>query len=216
MFSVPASSLTREMTRRASAAVRSGYRGAPLTGSRRTVPPMRATPAAAVARFSAPMASCFSADSPSMPVAVKGVECRAAEAFADSCDDVDVVQEFRGAGGPGDQAAVSAGHVAGVEVQAGELDAGVGDGVPKAVTWASVGTEFSKGHQNSTASKPAAFAAAGRSSRGSSVRRMEQFTEYVIVGSFGLCTGSGPVFPGVLLIFPYCGNYILLCEKSRL
>ena len=55
----------------------------------------------------------------------------------------------------------------------------------KPVTWASVGTEVSKGHQNSTASKPAAFAAAGRSSRGSSVRRMEQFTVYVIVGPSG-------------------------------
>src|SRR5689334_10669915 len=50
------------------------------------------------------------------------------------------------------------------------------------VVSASVGTEVSKGHQNSTASKPAALAAAGRSSRGSSVRRMEQFTVYVIVG----------------------------------
>jgi hypothetical protein len=49
-------------------------------------------------------------------------------------------------------------------------------------TCASEGTELSKGHQNSTASKPAALAAAGRCSRGSSVRRMEQFTVYVIVG----------------------------------
>src|SRR6476661_7921142 len=55
----------------------------------------------------------------------------------------------------------------------------------KAVVSASVGTEVSKGHQNSTASKPAAFAAAGRSSKGSSVRRMEQFTVYVIVGPSG-------------------------------
>ena len=32
------------------------------------------------------------------------------------------------------------------------------------------------GHQNSTPSNPAAFAAAGRSSSGSSVNKMEQFT----------------------------------------
>ena len=62
-------------------------------------------------------------------VAVEGVEGLAAEALADAGDNVDVVLEFGGACGPGDQAAVAAGHVAGVEVQAGELDAGVGDGV---------------------------------------------------------------------------------------
>src|SRR5688572_27052406 len=53
------------------------------------------------------------------------------------------------------------------------------------VVSASEGTEFSNGHQNSTASKPAALAAAGRSRGGSSVSRMEQFTVYVIVGPSG-------------------------------
>ena len=45
-----------------------------------------------------------------------------------------------------------------------------------ASTSVSAGTASANGHQNSTASKPAAFAAAGRSSRGSSVNRIEQFT----------------------------------------
>jgi hypothetical protein len=120
-----------------------------------------------------------------LPVAVEGVESLAAQALADAGNDVDVVLELGLASRPGHQAAVTAGHVAGVEVQAGELHAGVGDGVLESVTSASLGTELSKGHQNSTASKPAALAAAGRSSRGSSVRRMEQFTVYVIVGPSG-------------------------------
>ena len=64
-------------------------------------------------------------------VAVEGVEGLAAEALTDAGDDVDVVLEFGGAGRPGDQAAVTARHVARVEVQAGELHAGVGDGVLK-------------------------------------------------------------------------------------
>jgi hypothetical protein len=37
------------------------------------------------------------------------------------------------------------------------------------------GTAVAKGHQNSTASNPAAFAAAGRCSSGISVNRIEQF-----------------------------------------
>ncbi|MNI93968.1 hypothetical protein D3C73_1519990 [compost metagenome] len=81
--------------------------------------------------------------------------------------------------------------------------------VSNSVTCASLGTEVSKGHQNSTASKPAAFAAAGRSSKGSSVRRMEQFTVYVIVGPSE--EGLGSIFLllgcrlGVWLQFPLCG-----------
>ena len=43
---------------------------------------------------------------------------------------------------------------------------------------ASAGTATGQGHQNSTASKPACLAAAGRSSRGSSVKRIEQLTAY--------------------------------------
>jgi hypothetical protein len=46
-----------------------------------------------------------------------------------------------------------------------------------ASTSPSAGTGWSgHGHQNSTASNPAAFAAAGRSSTGSSVNRIEQLT----------------------------------------
>ncbi|MNI90468.1 hypothetical protein D3C73_1479940 [compost metagenome] len=60
MFCAPDSALTRAMTLSASSAVRSGYLGAPLTGSRRTVPPMRATPSAAAARFFAASSSCSS------------------------------------------------------------------------------------------------------------------------------------------------------------
>jgi hypothetical protein len=45
-------------------------------------------------------------------------------------------------------------------------------------TSASPGRAVANGHQNSTASKPAAFAAAGRCSRGSSVKRIEQLTSY--------------------------------------
>ena len=41
---------------------------------------------------------------------------------------------------------------------------------------ASPGTATGHGHQNSTASKPAFLAAAGRSNRGSSVKRIEQLT----------------------------------------
>ena len=44
-----------------------------------------------------------------------------------------------------------------------------------AISWL-VGTGRSNGHQNSTASKPAALAAAGRSGSGSSVNRIEQLT----------------------------------------
>ena len=48
--------------------------------------------------------------------------------------------------------------------------------VTNASTSASAGTGGpANGHQNSTASKPAALAAAGRSSSGSSVKRIEQF-----------------------------------------
>src|SRR5262249_34592057 len=45
-----------------------------------------------------------------------------------------------------------------------------------ASTSESEGTGEANGHQNSTASKPAAFAAAGRSSTGSSVNKIEQLT----------------------------------------
>ena len=45
-------------------------------------------------------------------------------------------------------------------------------------TSASLGTATANGHQNSTASKPAALAAAGRWSRGNSVNRIEQLTSY--------------------------------------
>jgi hypothetical protein len=48
--------------------------------------------------------------------------------------------------------------------------------VTNASTSRSPGTAESKGHQNSTASKPASFAAAGRSSRGSSGKSREQLT----------------------------------------
>src|SRR6476469_3762651 len=72
----------------------------------------------------------------------------------------------------------------------------------KRLSSASPGTEPANGHQNSTASKPAAFAAAGRSSSGSSVSRMEQFTEKVTVGSFWRRTGPGrdglSTLPGIL------------------
>jgi len=51
---------------------------------------------------------------------------------------------------------------------------------PSALTNASAsrsgGTGSANGHQNSTASNPAARAAAGRSSSGNSVNRIEQFT----------------------------------------
>jgi hypothetical protein len=60
----------------------------------------------------------------------------------------------------------------------------------KAVTSESAGTEDANGHQNSTASNPAALAAAGRSSRGSSVSRMEQFTVYVTTGPSGKYDGG--------------------------
>ena len=63
-----------------------------------------------------------------------------------------------------------------------------------ASTSLSAGTASANGHQNSTASKPAAFAAAGRLSRGSSVRRMEQFTVYVIVGPSRQFLGPGVGF----------------------
>ena len=43
---------------------------------------------------------------------------------------------------------------------------------------ASSGTATGQGHQNSTASKPACLAAAGRSSSGSSVNKIEQLTAY--------------------------------------
>jgi hypothetical protein len=45
-----------------------------------------------------------------------------------------------------------------------------------ASTCRSAGTASPNGHQNSTASNPEALAAAGRSSSGSSVNRIEQFT----------------------------------------
>lgn len=44
----------------------------------------------------------------------------------------------------------------------------------KVFTAASLGVDSGNGHQNSTASKPAALAAAGRLSSGTSVKRMEQ------------------------------------------
>ncbi len=48
--------------------------------------------------------------------------------------------------------------------------------VTNASTCRSVGTASTNGHQNSTAPNPARRAAAGRSSRGSSVNSSEQFT----------------------------------------
>ena len=60
-------------------------------------------------------------------VAVERVERPAAQPFADADRDVDVVAELGAAGGPGDQAAVAAGHVAGEEVQPDQLHSGVGD-----------------------------------------------------------------------------------------
>ena len=65
-------------------------------------------------------------------------------------------------------------------------------------TSASPGTAVANGHQNSTASNPAALAAAGRSSRGSSVKRIEQLTSYrsecpMIVSSFESISYSGSV-----------------------
>ena len=48
-------------------------------------------------------------------------------------------------------------------------------------TSASDGTATGHGHQNSTASNPACFAAAGRSSRGSSVNRIDRLTSNRIV-----------------------------------
>src|SRR5699024_1804927 len=60
-------------------------------------------------------------------VAVQGVEPLAAGAFADTGDRVEVVPELLGAFGPRDQSALTTGHVAGVEVQAGQLHTGVGD-----------------------------------------------------------------------------------------
>src|SRR5919206_2393958 len=56
----PVSSATRSTTPTASAAVSSGYRGAPLTGSTRTVPPIRLAARPASARFSTASASCSS------------------------------------------------------------------------------------------------------------------------------------------------------------
>ena len=129
MFSAPDSSLTRAMTLRAScggeervlggAADRfeeDGAADAGDAGSRRG----EVFGADGVLLFGR-----FAVDA----VAVEGVEGLAAEALADAGDNVDVVLELGGACRPGDQAAVAAGHVAGVEVQAGELHAGVGDGV---------------------------------------------------------------------------------------
>jgi hypothetical protein len=49
----------------------------------------------------------------------------------------------------------------------------------KVSTSASEGAAVGKGHQNSTASNPAALAAAGRSSKGNSEKRMEQLTVYL-------------------------------------
>jgi hypothetical protein len=45
---------------------------------------------------------------------------------------------------------------------------------------ASAGTAVLKGHQNSTAANPALCTSAGRSSRGNSVRSVEQFTVYIV------------------------------------
>lgn len=64
-----------------------------------------------------------------LAVAVEGVEGLAAQALTDAGDNVDVVLELGATSLPGNQAAVAAGHVAGVEVQARELNAGVLDGV---------------------------------------------------------------------------------------
>ena len=66
-----------------------------------------------------------------LAVAVEGVEGLAAQALTDAGYDVDVVLELGATALPGNQAAVAAGHVACVEVQAGELNASVLDGVLK-------------------------------------------------------------------------------------
>jgi len=55
----------------------------------------------------------------------------------------------------------------------------------KASTSAGAGTDSAKGHQNSTAPKPAAFAAAGRCNSGCSVR-MEQFTTIGSASNIGV------------------------------
>ena len=53
----------------------------------------------------------------------------------------------------------------------------------RASTSRSGGTATAKGHQSSTAVKPAALAAAGRSSSGSSVNRIDRLTSNLVMPS---------------------------------
>src|SRR6478735_11085868 len=67
------------------------------------------------------------------PVAVQRIERLAAQPLPDADDDVDVVPELAGAGRPGHQTAVAAGHVAGEEVQPDQLYPGVRDGADEGI-----------------------------------------------------------------------------------
>jgi hypothetical protein len=61
------------------------------------------------------------------PVAVERVEPTTAQPHPDTNGDVEVVAELGAAGRPGHEPAVTAGHVAGEEVQPDQRDSGIGD-----------------------------------------------------------------------------------------
>src|SRR6478736_4223308 len=167
---------TRAMTAATSAAVSSGYRGDPLTGSTSTVP---VTPRAASVRFSAARSSCSAADAPSTRLPYNALNAvqpsrspMAATTGMLSRNSADRAgQETRPRSPPGMSPAKKFSPTSATPASC--------TAVTNLSTSASVGTATANGHQNSTASNPAALAAAGRWSRGNSVNRIEQLTSYL-------------------------------------
>ena len=88
---------------------------------------MPAILSAARRRFAAPSSSAALGGDAVGAQPVQGVEGPAAQPVADPDDHVDVVGELRLAADPADQTTVTGRHVAGEEVETGELDARVAD-----------------------------------------------------------------------------------------
>jgi hypothetical protein len=121
----------------------------------RTTPPRSDTASPSRTRFAVPRRRVHVRE----PLAVQRVERPASRTSCDVDQDVDASREGALEAGGRDHPALPRGHVTRVAVEPDELHARRVQGIDEGATSAGEGTGAAKGHQNSTARKPAAAAA---------------------------------------------------------
>ncbi len=143
---------------------------------------MRATARAASARFSAPSASCSSGVASSWRLPYKALNARQPVRSPIAVTTSRLARRSAERAGHDTRPRSPPGMFPASKLSPVSCTPAASIAPTNASTSSRAGVDDANGHQNSTPRKPAAAAAAGRSSSGRSVSRIEQFTVYVGAG----------------------------------